>query len=565
MFRKRWFWIAVVVLVLAVGGYFAYSSGWAGRVIPALARDAAEEPETVLETATVTVGDLSITADGTGVLVASAEVDLTFGANGTLTELLVEVGDRVEAGDVLAWIDDTDARKAVVDAELSVLQAQEALDNAVDKAKLEQAVAQAELKVAQAENNLATAKTDLDDLVNWAPDETEVEVAQANLAINQASYENTVAKANMRDDQIASTRIKLEEAIRDLEEAQANYANAMDAARDWERNIDVQRENAAKSLQKAHDNLEVAQASYNLAMIDSSAIDVANARVKVLNAEQALEDLLTEPDEEEIAAARLKVQELEVALQQARLDLSEAQEALSDADDAQAKLSLEQAQLKLASAQETLEGVSLVAPISGTVIEVKAEVGEKVSGAVVVLANLRQPVIQFWVEESDMGSVSEGSKVNVVFEALPDLVYPGEITRIDPQLVTVSNTSAVQAWASIETGVHPVNLLGEMNVEVEVVAGEAKNAVLAPIQALRELGEDQYAVFVVKDDGELEMRIVEVGLRDYVNAEILSGLQRGEVVSTGEKTSSSSSSSSSSDSAPPDQPPPGGVMRFMGG
>jgi multidrug efflux pump subunit AcrA (membrane-fusion protein) len=131
-------------------------------------------------------------------------------------------------------------------------------------------------------------------------------------------------------------------------------------------------------------------------------------------------------------------------------------------------------------------------------------------------------------------------------------------------LVTVSNTSAVQAWASIDTSAHPVKLLGEMNVEVEVVAGEAKNAVLAPIQALRELGEDQYAVFVVKDDGELEMRVVEVGLRDYVNAEILSGLQRGEVVSTGEKATTSNSSSSQP-STQPNQPPPGGVMRFMGG
>jgi multidrug efflux pump subunit AcrA (membrane-fusion protein) len=110
-----------------------------------------------------------------------------------------------------------------------------------------------------------------------------------------------------------------------------------------------------------------------------------------------------------------------------------------------------------------------------------------------------------------------------------------------------------------------VNLLGEMNVEVEVVAGETKNAVLAPIQALRELGEDRYAVFVVNANGELEMRLVEVGLRDYVYAEILSGLQRGEVVSTGERTTSSSGESSNSNLPQPNQPPPGGVMRFMGG
>jgi hypothetical protein len=91
---------------------------------------------------------------------------------------------------------------------------------------------------------------------------------------------------------------------------------------------------------------------------------------------------------------------------------------------------------------------------------------------------------------------------------------------------------------------------------------------LVPVQALRELGEDQYAVFVVRPggaaDGELEMRVVEVGLRDYVNAEIRSGVQRGEVVSTGERTSSSTSSSPANTNQFPG-PGGGGPGFFFGG
>jgi RND family efflux transporter MFP subunit len=223
---------------------------------------------------------------------------------------------------------------------------------------------------------------------------------------------------------------------------------------------------------------------------------------------------------------------------------------------------VQQAQLKLESAQEALEGTTLVAPISGTVVEVNAEVGENVSGAVIVLASLDDPVVQFWVEESDLNSVAVGHRVNLVFEALPELTYPGQILRVDPQLVTVGNTPAVQAWASIDTSAHPVKLLGEMNVEVEVVAGEARNASLVPVQALRQIGEDQYAVFVVQPSGELEMRMVEVGLKDYVNAEVRSGLRAGEVVSLGEKTASSTSASSQSSSNTDEPPFPGGG--FMG-
>jgi RND family efflux transporter MFP subunit len=477
----------------------------------------------------------------------------------------------VQAGDRLARIDDTDARQAVVEAELSVWEAEKALEDAADTAKLELAVAQAKLGVTQAEGNLSAAKADLEELRNWTADELEVEVAKVNLADAETSYQNTVAKANMVDAQAIQSRISLEDAIQNLENAQANYANAMDAARDWERNIANTRENAIRSLQRAQDNMTIAQANYDAAALDSSGNDVANAWIKVLSARQTLEDVQTPPDEEELAAAQLKVQELEVALQQAKLNLAEAQEALVEADITQAELSLQQAQLKLASAQEALDGVTLVAPITGTVTKVNAEVGEQVSGPVVVLANLSEPVVQFWVEESDLGSVAEGNRINVVFEALPDLTYEGVITRIDPFLVTVGNTSAVQLWASIDVIAHAVTLRGDMNAEVEVVSGEALNAVLVPVQALRELGEDQYAVFVVLESGELEMRVVEVGLKDYVNAEIRSGLRAGEMVSTGQASSSSSSSSqSSTQSDQPfsrgDQGPPGGfMMPFPGG
>jgi RND family efflux transporter MFP subunit len=561
MFRKKAFWISLVALVLVGGGsYAAYARG----LLPWFAPQVTMEEKTTLETATVTTGDLSITADGTGMLVASSEVGLAFDSSGTLIELLVEVGDRVQAGDVLGWIDDTDARNAATDAELGVLQAKEALENAGNTASREQMVAQAELQVAQAQANLETAQRDLADLLNWAPDETDVAIAQANLLIAQAGYENTLAKVNLSEGQFASTRIKLEQAIRDLAEAQVNYANAMDAARDWERNIEDTRVRAAKALQNAQDSLEIAQASYDMGRIDSNAIDVQNARVKVLNAETTLADLQTPPEEQEIAAARIAVQEKQVALGQARLDLADAQEALADADTAEAELTLQQARLKLESAQEALAGTTLVAPGAGTVVEVNAEAGEKVSGAVVVLANLDEPVVQFWVEESDLNSVAVGHRVNIVFEALPDLTYAGEIVHVDPVLVSVGNTPAVQAWASIDATMHPVNLLGDMNVEVEIVAGEALNALLVPVQALREIGPDQYTVFVVGADGELEMRMVEIGLMDYVNAEVRSGLQRGEVVSLGEKTTSAPSQTTPNTTQP--RGPGGGQgMIFFGG
>jgi multidrug efflux pump subunit AcrA (membrane-fusion protein) len=68
---------------------------------------------------------------------------------------------------------------------------------------------------------------------------------------------------------------------------------------------------------------------------------------------------------------------------------------------------------------------------------------------------------------------------------------------------------------------------------VEIISGEATDALLVPVQALRELAPGSYAVFVAKPDGNLELRPVTVGLKDFANAEILTGLERGETVSTG--------------------------------
>ena len=65
-----------------------------------------------------------------------------------------------------------------------------------------------------------------------------------------------------------------------------------------------------------------------------------------------------------------------------------------------------------------------------------------------------------------------------------------------------------------------------------VIGGRAQNAVLVPVEAVREIGTNEYAVFVM-EAGEPKLRIVTVGLIDYTSAEILSGLSAGEIVTTG--------------------------------
>ena len=482
--RRTWFILISVLLLAAGGGYVAYARYFA-------VAEVVQEP--TLQTATVYQGDIVLTADGSGNLLPASELELAFQASGVLAEVLVEVGDQVQAGDVLARLDDTETR---------------------------QAVAEAEMQVAQAEINLALAQNEAD-----------AGLAQANLDAAQADYEKVVTLAAHTGDQLTSARINLEQARTGLADAQEAYNVAWDPARDWElydrrraTALENERDAAVRNLEKAQDSLQVAQANYNLAVIGIDDSAAQDAEIKVTNAQVAL------------ANESIQLQ--------------------------QSQLALAQAQLKLESAQRTLEQTTLIAPVDGTVMDIAAAAGESVgAGPFITLADLETPLVRFWVEETDLSSVAAGNPVNVVFEALPDYTFSGEIVRVDPALVTVENTPAVQVWASVDLTSQPVNLLSGMTAEVEIVAGEAKGALLVPVQALRELTPGQYAVFVVKPDGELELRPVEVGLRDFVNAEILSGLELGEIVSTGMAESADTSSAPAGDGTMPGNP----IMRMLGG
>jgi len=257
-----------------------------------------------------------------------------------------------------------------------------------------------------------------------------------------------------------------------------------------------------------------------------------------------------------------------LSAQQAYQSALESYNDLKDSDPVkEAELVVLRAETKLTQAQMNLANATLIAPMDGTITEVTLEVGKSAGTSSITLADLDTPLVRFWVEESDLGSVLVGNRVNIVFEALPDLVFTGKIVRVDPALVSVGNTQAVQAWASVDRPSQPTLFFSNMSAEVEVIAQETRNALLVPVQALRELAPGQNAVFVVQADGKLELRLVQVGLKDYVNAEVLSGVNPGEVVSLGTQARTTQTTQTQTQSRGTQVPgmPPGDFVPFPGG
>ncbi len=465
MKRKRWIWIGVVVamIVVSVGGYVVYRRVSAAQV--------AQQP--TIQTATVSRGDIVLSALGSGVLLPEREIDLTFGVDGRVVEVLVAVGDEVHQGDVLARL---------------------------DTMNLERAVAQAQASLRQAQINLEEATAPPDEVTLQAAQDA-VDQAAAALRLQRINYSATMS----------STLI-----VSSLPDAQENYAARLEEYNDW--------------LKKYNEG----EAAYWY--VDRAQQQLEDARYALVRLQQQVDQTVQSANNELAAAV--------AQYNQALANLRELQAGADPLTVESLQLQVQAAELELTVAQENLARATLVAPFDGIVTAVAVQEGETVGGstAAVTLADMNPPLIEFWVEEADMAAAVVGNPVSVVFEALPDLTYTGQIIRVEPTLVTVGNTTAVQIWATLDTSAHSERLFSGMNAEVEVIYGEARNALLVPVDALRLLGSGQYAVFVVNSAGELELRPVEIGLQDYVNAQVLSGLSLGEVVSVATEDTSLASS-----------------------
>jgi HlyD family secretion protein len=535
MLRKKGFWIVLVVVLLAAGagGVYYYRNGYAN------AQATEEKP---LQTATVRSGSIIISASGAGTVIPAAQVELGFQSGGLLTELLVEVGDPVRAGDVLARVDDSQARAALIAAELQVIQAQDKLAEGRDTEP-----EQRDLELAEA--NQALAQLKLDELLNWAPDEETIEQAQANLEAAQAEYE--AAQNKSAYDQTASVRISLEQAQQNLADAQAAYDQAWEPARDWElwmtdptcqpgqggnvactgtplsTKLENERESTTRSLERAQQSLEVAQANYNIAWAGINDTAELSAWNKVLSAQASLEAAQTGPTDEETQSARIQVLQADISLANAQAALAISTEEL--------ELTLEQAQLNLEAAQENLDDTVLVAPMDGTVMAVAAQTGEYVGSATLItLADIEHPSVEVYLDETDLNSVGVGFEVEVVFDALPDEVFTGQVVHVDPSLVSMQNMMMVRAVIQLDATSYakPQTVPIGANATVDVIGGKTENALIVPVEALNEYTTGKYAVFKMVDN-EPVFTPVEVGLMDYSFAEILSGLEQGDVVTTG--------------------------------
>lgn len=201
----------------------------------------------------------------------------------------------------------------------------------------------------------------------------------------------------------------------------------------------------------------------------------------------------------------------------------------------EAQNDLANAQAQLALAQEKQAVIELVAPIDGTITVVSTNVGEYVDTTpIITVADLEQYLLDVSLDETDLDKIVVGYQAEVTFDALPDKKFTGKVIIVNPSLQTVSNVQVINARVLLDPTTMPTGttLPVGLTAAVDIIAGRAENAVLVPVEALRQIDPGEYAVFVM-ENGDLKLRTVTVGLMDVTSAQIIRGLEPGESVSTG--------------------------------
>ena len=225
-------------------------------------------------------------------------------------------------------------------------------------------------------------------------------------------------------------------------------------------------------------------------------------------------------------------------LESARVSLMDAQAALeivkAGADAFNAPIAALGTEMKkLEQARQLVASTRLSAPFNGTVINLNVSVGQTVgTSPIMTLATTDQLQARFYLDETDLNKAVVGNPVIITLDAYPDSQLKGRVIMVEPVMQVVDGTPMVVVWAELPIETESAILSG-MTVEVEVIAGEARNALLVPNQALHKLSSGLFEVYVIQADGQMAATPVTVGLTDFANAEITSGLKAGDLVSIG--------------------------------
>jgi HlyD family secretion protein len=538
--KKPWV-IIIIVLLVGVGVYFGIRS-----------RNKSSTATTRANTVKVVRGNLTTSITGSGNIIAASDVTLAFQTSGTVSDIMVKEGDKVQKGQALAKLDSRDLELQLKSAQASYDSAKAKLAQLTNGATRSSDLTSAQAAVASAQAQLSSAQERLDALKNPSPDKisaAELKVKQAETNLSTTRDSNSAAKTK--------AELDLSKASESLIQAQSKYGKAR---WDWDW---VQKYNSdpvtgkgglsgstAMSYQDAYTQADASVRSAEQG-VQQAQITLDNAKTaeadNITQAEQTLKDAqiqltaLQKPTASDIAAAVATVSQNQASLAQAQASLdkivtpgTESDVAIQQAAVVQAESALEQAKLKV-------ENATLSAPFDGVVNAISLVIGQTSSGGTITMINREPMHIDLKLSETDIVSIKQGQSADITVDAVPDWNQTGTVTSISPAADTSSGV--VTYKARVDFSDKDPRILVGMTSMVNLVTAQRNNALLIPNSAILPKGTGR-VVQVYNTDGSTKEIDVTIGLSDGIQTEVLSGLTEGQTIIATPVTRSSTTSAS---------------------
>lgn len=493
--KKNWKWLVPVLCVAVAGGVFLLRPQQAKPAsVDANYTEAAPERR-----------DVTNTLSGTGTLNPANTYTVKSLVDGKVLTGTIEEGNIVEESNVLYTIDSSDASTNFEKAEIAMQQAQRSYDKVVDRQYVR-------AEVAGVVSSLKVTKGD------------EVTSGQEVAVIRDSSrmlltLEFPAADAaNFSVGQSAA--VTLDGTFEQLDGTVTSVSgtDALSAGNLLTRTVTITVKNAG-GLTTA----QAATASINgVSSIGSATFAYQAERTLTAQAAGTVTSINVQEGSE--------VAKDDIILGLSGDDLTESIQSASE--------SLRSAEISMQNLQDAMNNYTITAPISGTIIEKDAKVGDavKAGDTLCIVYDLSYLEMSINVDELQISSITVGQKVQITADAVPDKTYVGTVTRVSMKGASNSGTTTYPVTIRIDDteGLRP-----GMNANAEIVVAEAKNALVVPNAAVMR---GSY-VLVTKDspsaaNADTTMEApegfvyvpVKTGVSDDDYTQIVSGIQEGDTI-----------------------------------
>ncbi len=329
--------------------------------------------------------------------IEATQVDVAPKIQGRVLRLFAREGDRVRAGQILARMDDREARAQV------------------DQARA--AVAAGEARVVQAEQAIETQQRVTDAQVAQA----QAQLAAAEARVPQAQTAVTL-QSRTAEDAVAGARAQLRAAQASAAAAHSALAKARN---DLARTKQLFAEGAVAAQQ-----VDQAQAAYDAAVGQARGADDAVAQARSALSTAEANRMQVPIRQEDVRASEAAVSQARAALRNAQTGYTVVAQRRQDL--ASARAALAQARANLRYLEVLAAYTTVTAPGDGVVLTRNIEEGEVVAPGtpIYTLVNLNDMWLRVFIPENQIGRVRLGQRAEVTVDTFPGRVFAGRVSEI---------------------------------------------------------------------------------------------------------------------------------------